>query len=97
MCVNFQALPLSLATSKERVASFPGSCEWVEKKEPGTHCLRMLMGGGGGGEGGGEGGGGGELSIRKQCVPGSFFSTHSQEPGNEATLSLLVAKERGKA
>ena len=24
------------------LASFPGSCAWVEKKEPGTHCLRML-------------------------------------------------------
>ena len=26
----------------------------------------------------------GELSMRKQCVPGSFFSAHAQEPGNEA-------------
>ena len=24
------------------VASFPGSSAWAEKKEPGTHCLRML-------------------------------------------------------
>ena len=24
------------------LASFPGSCVWVEKKELGTHCLRML-------------------------------------------------------
>ena len=24
----------------------------------------------------------GELSMRKQCVPGSFFSVHAQEPGN---------------
>ena len=24
------------------LASFPGSSAWVEKKEPGTHCLRML-------------------------------------------------------
>ena len=39
----------------------------------------------------------GELSMHKQCVPGSFFSTHAQEPGNEATLSLFVAYERGKA
>ena len=28
----------------------------------------------------------GELSMRKQCVPGSFFSVHAREPGNEATL-----------
>ena len=26
----------------------------------------------------------GERSMRKQCVPGSFFSTHTREPGNEA-------------
>ena len=26
----------------------------------------------------------GELSMRKQCVPGSFFSAHAQEPGNKA-------------
>ena len=24
------------------LASFPGSCAWAEKKEPGTHCLRLL-------------------------------------------------------
>ena len=24
------------------LASFPGSRAWAEKKEPGTHCLRML-------------------------------------------------------
>ena len=28
----------------------------------------------------------GELSMRKQCLPGSFFSTHAQEPGNEAKV-----------
>ena len=28
----------------------------------------------------------GELSICKQCVPGSSFSTHTREPGNEAKL-----------
>ena len=27
----------------------------------------------------------GKLSMRKQCVPGSFLSTHAREPGNEAT------------
>ena len=26
----------------------------------------------------------GELSMREQCVPGSIFSAHAQEPGNEA-------------
>jgi len=25
-----------------RLASIPGSSAWAEKKEPGTHCLRML-------------------------------------------------------
>ena len=29
----------------------------------------------------------GELSMRKQCVPGSFLSAHALEPGNEATPS----------
>ena len=24
------------------IASFPGSSAWAERKEPGTHCLRML-------------------------------------------------------
>ena len=24
------------------LASFPGSSAWAERKEPGTHCLRML-------------------------------------------------------
>ena len=24
------------------LALFPGCCAWVVKKEPGTHCLRML-------------------------------------------------------
>ena len=27
-----------------------------------------------------------ELSMRKQCVPGSFFSAHAQEPGNESNI-----------
>ena len=26
----------------------------------------------------------GTRRMRKQCVPGSFFSAHTQEPGNEA-------------
>ena len=28
----------------------------------------------------------GELSMRKQCVPGSFFSAHSQEPGYKDSM-----------
>ena len=24
------------------LASFPGSCAWVGRKEPGAHCLHML-------------------------------------------------------
>ena len=32
----------------------------------------------------------GELSMRKQCVPGSFFSTHGLEPGNEARSCIDV-------
>ena len=28
----------------------------------------------------------GKLSMRKQCVPGSFLPTHAQEPGNETNL-----------
>ena len=34
----------------------------------------------------------GELSMCKQCVPGSFFSAHAQEPGNEATPEMPCAK-----
>ena len=28
--------------AQARLASFPGSSAWVDEKEPGTHCLRML-------------------------------------------------------
>ena len=28
-----------------------------------------------------------ELSIRKQCAPGSFFSAHALEPGNKTNLT----------
>ena len=31
-----------VTTSIHDLASFPGSSAWAEKKEPGTHCLRML-------------------------------------------------------
>ena len=30
----------------------------------------------------------GELSMYKLSVPGSFFSTHALEPGNEANTTL---------
>ena len=29
-------------SSAHTLASFPGSSAWAERKEPGTHCLRML-------------------------------------------------------
>ena len=29
--------------------------------------------------------------MHKQCVPDSFFSSHTQEPGNEAKPSLYAA------
>ena len=32
----------------------------------------------------------GELSMRKQCVPDSFFSAHAREPGNEASQDLAT-------
>ena len=31
--------------------------------------------------------------MRKQCVPGSFFSAHAQELGNEATSRLYCRRE----
>ena len=31
----------------------------------------------------------GELSMRKQCVPGSFLSAHALEPGNEAMCTCV--------
>ena len=37
-----------------------------------------------------------ELSMRKQCVSGSFLSAHALEPGNEATTSVaFVAPSSG--
>ena len=30
------------AQARQEIASFPGSSPWVDEKEPGTHCLRML-------------------------------------------------------
>ena len=35
----------------------------------------------------------GELSMCKQCVPGSFFSTHALQPGNEANKPLHGAQK----
>ena len=34
----------------------------------------------------------GKLSMRKQCVPGSFLPAHAREPGNEAKMSQTKAK-----
>ena len=34
----------------------------------------------------------GELSMHKQCVPGSFFSAHALEPGNEARHHACLMK-----
>ena len=34
--------PNSLKAANCDLASFPGSHAWAEKKQPGTHCLRML-------------------------------------------------------
>ena len=33
-----------------------------------------------------------ELSMCKQCVPGSFFSAYALEPGNEATKASVTNK-----
>ena len=42
-CVPGSLLFFSLTRQSENeVASFPGSSAWAEKKETGTHCLRML-------------------------------------------------------
>ena len=41
--IHIHQTPLSLGRgSGFKIASFPGSRAWAEKKEPGTHCLRML-------------------------------------------------------
>ena len=42
--IIFGLLKLGLVSppSASLLASFPGSCAWAEKKEPGTHCLCML-------------------------------------------------------
>ena len=29
--------------------------------------------------------------MRKHCIPGSFFSAHAQEPGNEAKVLSVVS------
>ena len=34
--------------------------------------------------------------MRKQCVPGSFFSAHALEPGNEATTKCEQCEKDGK-
>ena len=40
--VNMMASVDRASWSQEPVASFPGSRAWAGRKEPGTHCLRML-------------------------------------------------------
>ena len=35
----------------------------------------------------------GKLSMRKQCVPGSFLPAHAREPGNEATGVLALEQK----
>ena len=42
LCVIFQKNHVLFRVAWSGIASFPGSCAWAEKKEPGTHCLRML-------------------------------------------------------
>ena len=32
----------------------------------------------------------GKLSMRKQCVPGSFLPAHAREPGNEGSMRNAV-------
>ena len=41
VCNSMQCLHVSSVTGGA-LASFPGSSAWAEKKEPGTHCLRMF-------------------------------------------------------
>ena len=31
----------------------------------------------------------GELSMHKQCIPGSSFSAHTREPGNKAKYTIV--------
>ena len=39
----YNAILGSRSRHRGDLASFPGSCAWAEKKEPGTHCLHMLI------------------------------------------------------
>ena len=32
----------------------------------------------------------GKVSMRKQCVPGSFLPAHAREPGNEARSHVYI-------
>ena len=34
----------------------------------------------------------GKLSMRKQCVPGSFLPAHTREPGNKASETTVVVQ-----
>ena len=35
----------------------------------------------------------GRLSMRKQCVPGSFLPAHAREPGNEANVQYIPHRQ----
>ena len=37
----------------------------------------------------------GKLSMRKQCVPGSFLPAHAREPGNEANTCVCFEPATG--
>ena len=37
----------------------------------------------------------GTWRMRGQCVPGSFFSAHAQEPGNEANVQQVTFEPLG--
>ena len=39
---RFEAVVDSVVAVTLEIASFPGSRVWAGRKEPGTHCLRML-------------------------------------------------------
>ena len=39
---NLRIVGRHVARTSAMLASFPGSSAWAERKEPGTHCLRML-------------------------------------------------------
>ena len=40
--LGFEKALVGIGRATTHLASFPGSSAWAERKEPGTHCLRML-------------------------------------------------------